>query len=211
MFKEMKNYYQMRADILPFVEYHWNYLWYKDKSKKWRQIVGMVLAKYITVFKSGIAEMGTAGWWTLRNFDPIKDKEKLMNLGKKEKKTVPVEKRRLRSNTHSRTQTKEKIVHVSKRIKEQKSFTLDPLKELASVANDWRGASQYRVNDEDDDEDYSQSEDDYENEETSTLKREARQLEDDISVLEDEMDNLDNCYFFLTEGDTNHKMKYNFV
>jgi hypothetical protein len=65
-------------------------------------------------------------------------------LAKKEnEKRFSGEKRRLRSNGQTKAAVKESPTYVPKKPKVEPKITIEPLKELATVATDWKEASCY--------------------------------------------------------------------
>jgi len=199
MLREFKESYQMRSDILPFVERHWNYLWNKEKSKKWRQIVGMVLAKNVNVFRSLAGEKGGTGYWILKKFNPERDRERVLNI---EKQKSRGEKRKLRSSPnynnkeHENNEKLEKPEKIEKPIKKIKEIpVIDPLSELANIANDWKEAEDFQ-----DGEDYCEKDDTSSDEEVTFMKEEIEKIVRDNEALEVDIRRLDTEYFYSIES-----------
>lgn len=103
--RDGKAFFQMKKEILPFIDTHWYLLWDREKVDKWPATVGMVLSKYTEIFKSGVAELGVCGYWGLKNVEsPVKQKKQVIERSKKRKAFVDAT-----TGSPSQTPTKELV------------------------------------------------------------------------------------------------------
>jgi len=65
-----KKFFQMRQEIYPFFDAHWDKLWrkHREKNANWQGLVNMILSKYDEIYQSGATEMHAVGYWGLRAF-----------------------------------------------------------------------------------------------------------------------------------------------
>jgi len=84
--KNERQFFQMKTEILSFMDSHWQLLWgsTREKTKNWRNTVGMVLSKYRELFVSGTSEMNSVGYWGLRYFSPKEQRMALLESGKEQ-------------------------------------------------------------------------------------------------------------------------------
>jgi len=81
------------------MDIHWDYFCSgKPRAGNWSALVSMVFSKYTSLFKSGLPEVGSYGFWGLCNYNPQKDRHLLLQVitskstfGKRPREIPPTE------------------------------------------------------------------------------------------------------------------------